>query len=65
MIVSTGKAKEKLCPVPGLTKTGRCVGPDCMAWHFWIPPADLKLAAAKHGMRDTDKKGFCGRAGSY
>jgi len=70
MITTVGKAKEKLCVVPGLTETGRCVGLDCMAWHYWMDPRETMGGktvhnSPGHGKANSDKSGYCGRAGIH
>jgi hypothetical protein len=76
MIISAGRAKEKWCPFdkgqasPREHSAGRCIGPECMMWRFWIPPPETPtkvnyLTEEKHGKRDLDKKGYCGIAGTY
>jgi hypothetical protein len=71
MITTAGTAKEKWCPFDkGQTSprehiTGMCIGPDCMMWRYWLPPSELNVEKPKHGIRDKDKKGYCGLAGIY
>jgi hypothetical protein len=72
MITSAGNAKEKWCPFdkgqmsPREHNAGMCIGPDCMMWRYWIPPPEINnMEKTKHGIRDLDKKGYCGLAGSY
>jgi hypothetical protein len=67
MITTIGKATEKRCLIPGLTETGNCIGPDCMGWKFWVPPpgGELNMQKPSHGIKDSDKKGYCGLTGKY
>jgi len=71
MIVSVGNAKEKWCPFdkgqasPREGSAGMCIGVDCMMWKFWIPPPGWSLEKQPHGIRDQDKKGYCGLSGVY
>jgi len=71
MITSVGKAKELWCPFdrgqpsPRLNTVGMCLGPECMMWRFWIPPPGVTTEKAAHGIKDTDKKGYCGLAGKH
>lgn len=63
MITTVGKAREeKWCPFK--TDTGCCKGPECMMWCFWLPPNGIEVKTpVKHGIRDVDKKGYCGLTG--
>jgi len=71
MITSVGNAKEKWCPFdrgqasPRENSAGTCLGPECMMWRFWVPPPDIKAEKVKHGIKDTDKKGYCGLSVMY
>jgi hypothetical protein len=71
MITSVGSAKEKWCPFdrgqasPRENASGTCLGPDCMMWRYWIAPPGVTTEKIAHGMRDTDKKGYCGLAGIH
>jgi hypothetical protein len=71
MIISAGNATEKWCPLdkgqtsPREHNAGMCIGPDCMMWRYWIPLADISVEKPMHGIRDKDKKGYCGLSGTY
>lgn len=75
MITAVGDAKEKWCPFdrgqasPREHSAGTCIGPDCMMWRYWVPPPGAEVSPlttrTKHGIRDTDKKGYCGLSGIY
>lgn len=68
MIATVAKARMKGCPEykdqPYLRESnGMCVGPGCMAWCYWIPPPGIK--ETPHGIKDVDKKGYCGKVGTH
>ena len=63
MITSSGKAQGKLCPLDIGHKNGNCKATDCMAWQFYVPPPGITMdKKAEHGIKDRDKKGYCGLA---
>ena len=68
MITSVCKAKEKWCPFdmgqpsPREHTQGMCLGMDCAMWHYYVCPEDV-VNNQGHGMKDCDKKGYCGLAG--
>jgi hypothetical protein len=64
MITTPSKAIEKLCVIPKLTETGRCAGSECMSWRYWIGQKPIKNGL-RHGLKDNEKKGYCGMTGSY
>jgi hypothetical protein len=69
MITTAGKAKQKPCIMKLDRWNGNCGACECLGWEFFLAPAELmgenKLHGnPKHGKRDTDKLGFCGRARS-
>jgi hypothetical protein len=61
MILSNGEAKMKQCP----KNSNPCVGMDCMMWKFWVPKMVDMMEKKPHGIKDRDKKGYCGLSGSY
>ena len=68
MITSVCKAKEKWCPFdrgqssPREHTVGMCLGLDCMMWNYYVSPDEVEKNEC-HGMKDCDKKGYCGLAG--
>lgn len=76
MIYEVADAKEMLCPLnngqdfPQKNSERTCLGPDCMMWHFWVPPPGIcgreaSSLTTEHGKPDTLKKGYCGLSGTY
>lgn len=71
MIISARKAREKWCPFdrgqtsPRDHTQGMCIGPECMMWKYWIPPPGCTTERAQHGIKDEDKRGYCGLSGEY
>ena len=61
MILSVGEAKMKQCP----KMSQNCISTDCMMWRYWIPPNGVTLEKLPHGIKDKDKKGYCGLSGKY
>ncbi len=70
MITTVGKSKGKWCPFdrgqssPREAIQGMCLGPDCMMWKYYVTPDEIEKLK-RHGIKDSDKKGYCGLAGSY
>ena len=68
MITTVGKAKEKWCPFdrgqssPREATQGMCLGLECMMWVYYVTPEEL-MENKCHGIKDCDKKGYCGLAG--
>lgn len=63
MIVTVGQAKQTRCPEDIGKGNGNCQPLDCMAWEFWVPPPGVVMEKkAAHGIKDRDKKGYCGRS---
>ena len=65
MIATTQKAKTKRCPFwNGIKRSefdnGMCCATECFAWKFWIDPSGKVTENPKHGIKDSDKKGYCG-----
>jgi hypothetical protein len=71
MITTVAKAKTLWCPMDRRQalsheqSEGKCRGPYCMMWRFWIQPPGVTLEETPHGIRDMDKKGYCGLAGIH
>jgi len=61
MILSVGEARMKQCP----KMSKNCIGIDCMMWKYWIPPNGVTMDKKPHGIKDKEKKGYCGLSGAY
>jgi hypothetical protein len=61
MITTVQKAKTLRCP-QNMRDAQTCIALNCMAWEFWVPPpgATLQKEKTSHGIRDTEKLGYCG-----
>jgi hypothetical protein len=60
MITTISKARQTKCPKDIGKGNGNCLAFNCMAWEFWIPPPGVDIKVIHHGVKDTDKKGYCG-----
>jgi hypothetical protein len=64
MIISVGKEKEKWCPFdkeqasPRVYSAGACLGPECMMWHFKIPPLGFQSGRKFFHLREIWKARF-------
>jgi hypothetical protein len=63
MIVTVGMAKQTRCPEDIGKGNGNCQATDCMAWEFWLPPPEMAMKERPlHGIKNRDKKGYCGKS---